>query len=156
MRRASSIKRRVQMKAPAWVARAARVFPEETTSEATLLLPPTHPGSVGDEAMMFACMERLASEGQRFAIADFVAGDRWPGEPPGTPHVDLSDFFGASYLRSLPAVTRSLRRFGRLWCLGADVIDGHYSETGSLRRVALVGLAADLGLEASILGFSFN
>jgi polysaccharide pyruvyl transferase WcaK-like protein/glycosyltransferase involved in cell wall biosynthesis len=49
-----------------------------------------------------------------------------------------------------------LRSFDRLWCLGADVIDGHYSEVGSLRRVSLVRLAAELGLDASILGFSFN
>ncbi len=150
------VKRRLQMRAPTWAARAARVLPDGRQTGGTLILPPTHPGSVGDEAMMVVCMARLLDEGHAFSIADFASGDRWPGEPPGTPHVDLSDFFGARHLRSMPEVVRLLRGFSRLWCLGADVIDGHYSEVGSLRRIAFVELAARLGLEASILGFSFN
>jgi polysaccharide pyruvyl transferase WcaK-like protein/glycosyltransferase involved in cell wall biosynthesis len=144
------------MHAPAWAGRVARVLPDPRRDDATLVLPPTHPGSVGDEAMMMVCMDHLMGQGRRFAIADFAPGDRWPGEPPGTAHVDLSGFFGARHLRSMSEVAQRLRGFGRLWCLGADVIDGHYSEVGSLRRVSLVRLAAEIGLEASILGFSFN
>lgn len=134
----------------------AALGPARPRGHATLLLPPTRPGSVGDEAMMTVCMERLVSDGRSFAIVDFVAGDRWPGEPRGTRHVDLSGFFGSAYVRSLPRLISVLRGFDRFWCLGADVMDGHYSEVGSLRRVALAHVAAELGLETSILGFSFN
>ena len=150
------IKRRVQMRVPTWAARLAAVAPDARRDDTTLLVPPTRSGSLGDEAMMTVCMERLRQEGQRFGIADFAAGDRWPDEPPETKHIDFSGFFGATYVRSLPGAVRALREFDRLWCLGADVMDGHYSEVGSLRRIALAHLAADLGLEVSILGFSFN
>jgi polysaccharide pyruvyl transferase WcaK-like protein/glycosyltransferase involved in cell wall biosynthesis len=122
----------------------------------TLLLPPSRTGSLGDEAMVGVCMQELAREGRLAGIVDFAEGDRWPGETPETEHVDLSGFFGSAYLRSLPAVAALLRRYDQLWCLGADVLDGHYSPVTSFRRVNLVRIAAELGLDTSVLGFSFN
>jgi len=119
-------------------------------------LPPSHTGSLGDEAMMSVCLEELARRGHLVGIVNFVEGDRWPNEPPDAEHLDLSGFFGPSYLRSLPGVAANLRRYDQLWCLGADVMDGHYSAVGAFRRVNLLRIAAELGLEVSVLGFSFN
>lgn len=144
------------MRAAALASRLGAFVPSRSPGSGTLVLPPTRPGSLGDEAMMSVCIDRLASEGRSVAIVDFVAGDRWPDEPVGTRHLDLSGFFGTAYMRSLPTLIGALREFDRFWCLGADVMDGHYSEAGSLRRVALAHTAAELGLETSILGFSFN
>src|SRR5262249_50054300 len=60
------------------------------------------------------------------------------------------------HLRSSQRLLRLLPSYSRLWLLGADVMDGHYSQTAALRRVALATMAAQLGLDVSILGFSFN
>lgn len=152
-------RRDLQARAALGTARAARALRSSRRGEGplrTLLLPPAQPGSLGDEAMMNVCFEELVREGQLAGIVDFAEGDRWPNEPPGTEHVDLSGFFGRKYLRSLPSVTEILTRYDRLWCLGADVLDGHYSAVASFRRVTLSRIAAELGLDVSLLGFSFN
>jgi polysaccharide pyruvyl transferase WcaK-like protein len=106
--------------------------------------------------MMSVCTEELARQGRLVGIVDFVEGDRWPDERLETEHLDLSGFFGSSYLRSLPGVAATLRQYDQLWCLGADVLDGHYSPVASFRRVNLLRMAAELGLDVSVLGFSFN
>jgi polysaccharide pyruvyl transferase WcaK-like protein/glycosyltransferase involved in cell wall biosynthesis len=156
MKRPEKIKRRIQGRMAMLASRTASLLPGPANERRTLLVPPTTPGSLGDEAMMIVCMEHLQGQGRAMVIADFKPGDCWPGEPPGTVHIDLSGFFGTAHLRSLPRVIEHLRRCDRVWCLGADVMDGHYSEVGSLRRLTLLRLAADLGLEVSILGFSLN
>jgi polysaccharide pyruvyl transferase WcaK-like protein len=106
--------------------------------------------------MMSVCLQELTRQGRLAGIIDFAEGDRWPGEAPETEHVVLSGYFGSAYLRSLPRVAALLRRYDQLWCLGADVLDGHYSPATSFRRVNLLRIAAELGLEVSVLGFSFN
>lgn len=105
---------------------------------------------------MNVCMEELVRQGRTVGIVDFAEGDRWPGEPPGAEHVDLSRFFGSAYFRSLPGLAAILGRYDQLWCLGADVLDGHYSPVAAFRRVILLHCAAELGLDVSVLGFSFN
>ncbi|MCA9528756.1 MAG: glycosyltransferase [Myxococcales bacterium] len=125
---------------------------------ATLILPPSTPGSLGDEAMMAVCFERLAEEqGARVGVVDFTSARAvWPGAPEGLAHVSASGYFGAGHLRSLPRLVRALRGYDRLWCLGADVLDGHYAPAGSVRRITLAHVAAELGLEVTVLGFSVN
>ena len=152
-------RRDLQARAAVGTARAARVLRRPQRNEGplrTLVVPPSPAGSLGDEAMMIVCLEELATRDRRVGIVDFVEGDHWPNEPPDAEHVDLSGFFGPSYLRSLPGVTASLRRYDELWCLGADVVDGHYSPVGSFRRVNLLRIATELGLDVSLLGFSVN
>ncbi|TFH29337.1 MAG: glycosyltransferase, partial [Myxococcales bacterium] len=152
-------RRDVQARAAVGWARASRALRGTHLNDGpsrTLLLPPSRTGSVGDEAMMTVCLQELTRQGRLAGIIDFAEGDRWPGEAPETEHVDLSGFFGSAYLRSLPKVSALLRRYDQLWCLGADVLDGHYSPATSFRRVNLLRIAAELGLETSVLGFSFN
>ncbi|MBW2189458.1 MAG: glycosyltransferase [Deltaproteobacteria bacterium] len=152
-------RRDFQARAAVGTARATRALRGRQRDEGplrTLLLPPSHTGSLGDEAMMSVCTDELARQRHLVGIVDFVEGDRWPNEPPETEHLDLSGFFGSSYLRSLPGVAATLRQYDQLWCLGADVLDGHYSPVVAFRRVNLLRIAAELGLEVSVLGFSFN
>jgi len=152
-------RRDFQARAAVGTARAAQAVRGPQRHEApprTLVVPPSSAGSLGDEAMMIVCLEELVAQDRQVGIVDFAEGDRWPNEPPDAEHVDLSGFFGPSYLRSLPSVTVSLGRYDELWCLGADVVDGHYSPVGSFRRVSLLRMAAELGLDVSLLGFSVN
>jgi len=152
-------RRDLQARAAVGTARAARALRSSQRGDGpprTLLLPPAQPGSLGDEAMMGVCFEELARQGRLVGIVDFAEGDRWPNEPPDTEHVDLSGFFGRKHLRSLPGVPEILARYDQFWCLGADVLDGHYSPVASFRRVTLSRIAAELGLDVSVLGFSLN
>jgi len=116
-------RRDFQARAAVGTARATRALRGRQRDEGplrTLLLPPSHTGSLGDEAMMSVCTDELARQRHLVGIVDFVEGDRWPNEPPETEHLDLSGFFGSSYLRSLPGVAATLRQYDQLWCLGAD------------------------------------
>jgi polysaccharide pyruvyl transferase WcaK-like protein len=47
-------------------------------------------------------------------------------------------------------------RYEHFYCLGADVMDGFYSDNVTLLRLHLVALAAKTGADSAILGFSFN
>lgn len=105
---------------------------------------------------MSVCMDELRRQGRLVGIVDFGEPERWPDEPSDSEHVDLCGFFGRGYFRSLPRVVSILGQYDQLWCLGADVMDGHYSPVASFRRANLLRIAAELGLEVSVLGFSFN
>jgi polysaccharide pyruvyl transferase WcaK-like protein len=59
-------------------------------------------------------------------------------------------------VRSLPSFIQKLLTYDVFVCMGADVIDGHYSEKDSLIRLYLADCASRLGLKTIITGFSFN
>jgi polysaccharide pyruvyl transferase WcaK-like protein len=119
----------------------------------TAVLAPSTRGSLGDEAMLAVVAREL--QGKPVSLFYFVE----PGDP-----LSRNLFPGAELnrlrFRTLPLVLFKLvwrlRKFERLWILGADMMDGHYSSTSSANRAALCHLAGVLGLESRILGFSYN
>jgi len=50
----------------------------------------------------------------------------------------------------------TLKRYDRFYILGADVMDGAYSEVRTLDRLIWASLAATAGLQTAIVNFSFN
>lgn len=123
----------------------------------TLLLPPAAPGNLGDDAMMTATIEYLREKGtNHLGIIAFGTSDEWRKLHKGIEVVDLGGEYGWKFWRAKLRFLQAMMRFRQFYCLGADMMDGHYSETGVIRTTELVALASRTGVKSAILGFSFN
>lgn len=126
---------------------------------AVLIVPPTSPGSLGDDAMICALTDTLRQQG-----ADVIAlteerptnGRRFNARADEA--VDLSTYFRrkSDPVQEAEKFLRSTRRYRHLFVLGADVLDGFYSARLSTRRLALAMWAARAGMQVTLVGFSYN
>jgi len=95
-------------------------------------------GSLGDEAMIEALSAELGRAGiERRLVLEFA--------PPGQVGPDVGAFVVRARLAGLASLAPALRSVDEVHVLGADMMDGHYSVMGSVRRVLLAGFAARLG-----------
>lgn len=133
------------------VARAAHLVPR-----GVLLIPPAAPGSLGDEAMVVATCEAIrARVPVPLGVVRYRSDADFPVRADRT--LDLSRYFAqggarGEELRFLCA----LLRYRSVALLGADVLDGYYSDDAVRLRLRLVELSARAGARTSVLGFSFN
>ncbi|WP_414620694.1 polysaccharide pyruvyl transferase family protein [Calothrix sp. CCY 0018] len=138
--------------------RLKRVFQwNQKQNDSVLLLPPARFGSLGDEAMITAVIEYFKGEGaKQIGFISYSLASNWENFKPAVTGINtvchsLSD----SWKENFHLVTVA-SRYDKFYCLGADVMDGFYSEKSSLTRLKYVSLAKQTGAEAAILGFSFN
>lgn len=113
-----------------------------------LILPPADAGSLGDEAMMVAVVEQFKK--QEISEFGFIAFETEPPCMHLYPKAKI--VMVASYYDFIQRVSR----YGYFCCLGADMMDGYYSESSTLFRLKLVELAAKTGAKTSVFGFSVN
>jgi polysaccharide pyruvyl transferase WcaK-like protein len=115
-------------------------------------------GNIGDQAMLESFLHNVA--GKKLIITtnnnDVRIPDRYrldtevikmPGLIYGEPHAFLRDFL---------KLTRLMPNLQSLSIIGADVMDGGYNPHASAMRSYVAGFAAKAGIEARILGFSWN
>lgn len=124
-----------------------------------LFLPPAAPGSLGDEAMLVAGMKSLANQGvKQLGIIGFNSLEEWKHLDLVTDNINMRDYFIGNSMswKDQFRFVRMVSRYDYFYCLGADMMDGFYSDSSTLRRITLVALAARTGANAAILGFSFN
>jgi polysaccharide pyruvyl transferase WcaK-like protein len=122
-------------------------------SLSTLLLPPGATGNLGDDAMVSATLEYLRNSGAtHLGVIAFGNRAKWKEWLADTEIVDLGAPRWWMKLRFLLTVMR----FRQFYCLGADMMDGHYFKEGPIRIAELASLASAAGVRSSILGFSFN
>jgi O-antigen/teichoic acid export membrane protein/polysaccharide pyruvyl transferase WcaK-like protein len=127
-----------------------------------LLLPSQAPGSLGDEAMVESIARHLAADGKPVTVVEYDRANRWTPRPSIADSVDLTDYFhvdrrfAATSWAALRTFARVVGRYERLIVVGADVIDGFYSASRTVKRLQLALLAADAGMAVTILNFSFN
>ena len=126
--------------------------------ESALFLPPDDPGSLGDEAMLAAGMKRLANRGiKQIGIVSLKStAANWENLELVTDTINMRGHFVSGSWKDRFRFVRIVSRYDRFYCVGADVMDGFYSNTTTLRFLNLVALAAKTGADATILGFSFN
>ncbi|MFO7675573.1 MAG: Coenzyme F420 hydrogenase/dehydrogenase, beta subunit C-terminal domain [bacterium] len=122
--------------------------PSGLTGESVLFLPPSSPGSLGDEAIETAFVAELRARGVgEVAAISYTAKDDW-GHLGLTPsHLTWHDYSRAP---------GTLKRYDRFYVLGTDVMDGTYSEERTLARLRWASLAATAGLQTAIVNFSFK
>jgi polysaccharide pyruvyl transferase WcaK-like protein len=116
-----------------------------------LFVPPANTeGSLGDEAMFAASIDYLLKRGfSKIGLVSFDPTANWNIEPV---HQIVSTYSLKDRLRLVDTISQ----YSHLYCLGADVMDGFYSDRATLERLRIVELAARAGVESTILGFSFN
>jgi polysaccharide pyruvyl transferase WcaK-like protein len=124
-----------------------------------LLLPPSAPGSVGDEAMVVAAVDHLKSQGiDRIELVSYNIKMEYPVSEIGS--FDMRDYFiytsGFKFLQKALQFGCFVSQFEKFYFLGADLMDGYYSDYVTFKRVKLVEMAARMGVKSTILGFSFN
>jgi len=118
-----------------------------------LILPPYMPGSLGDEAMVSASVEYLKSKGHELiGLVSYSSALHWESLGLMTETVNFPHNSWKAKFRFANAVSQ----YERFYCLGADMLDGYYTDDAALQRLKLVSLAAETGTDAAILGFSFN
>ena len=122
-----------------------------------LIIPPSSPGSLGDEAVVNGFVERLREQGmRRLTIVSYRRDDRWDHVQGVDDCLVLHKYFHGGSVRDVLRFSRAARRHGRVCLLGTDVVDGHHSITRSLRRIELLRVAARVGAVTSLVGCSFN
>lgn len=133
------------------VLRAARAIPSSL-----LLIPPAAPGSLGDEAMVLATCDAVRrSSSCRIGIVRYRAGADYPVAADAI--LDLSRYFHQGGARAEELrLLHALFSYRSVALLGADILDGFYSDDAVRLRLRLVELAARAGAQTALLGFSFN
>ena len=135
----------------------AKWFRRRKSQARALVIPPSSPGSLGDEAVLNAFVGLLREHGIRdVGIVSYRREDQWEHVRGVSHRLVLHDHFRGGSLGALVRFAAKARRYGRVYLLGTDVIDGHYNTIRSLRRIELVRTAARVGVMTSIVGCSFN
>ena len=115
-------------------------------------------GSIGDAAMTHAAVQGLRAKhpNARITLISHEPGDAETYTYLQTDHLCLKGYF-----ERVPS-PKACRALGVLFgtctdfvVLGADILDGRYSESRSFRRLYLAEMAHRLGARAHITGFSF-
>lgn len=120
---------------------------DKNRKSSVLILPPTDSGSLGDQAMVTAVINHFKQQGATIGLVAYNSISECQNF---YPKVEVT-----KYQNSVQFV-KLVSRYDKFCCLGADVMDGYYSQERSLLRAKLVSLAAKTGSDSSILGFSFN
>jgi polysaccharide pyruvyl transferase WcaK-like protein len=115
-----------------------------------LLIAPTDPGSLGDEAMLQAATSVLRTSGFRVDIGSAISGRRYRRIEGARRTIGLRP--GDHDLASL---LRIFAGYEHVLLIGADVMDGYYSEERSAWRAELLGVAGRVAGHAALVSFSW-
>ncbi|TVP52440.1 MAG: hypothetical protein EA349_15595 [Halomonadaceae bacterium] len=132
----------------------ARVFVRQSGELHAFILPPTGAGSAGDQAMVQATAQTLSDRGfTRIDVVRYSPEDNWgAAERLFTSSVTWPRKSPFSWVSFALKVARG----SHFLTLGADVLDGKYGYIKPWRMLEVSSLAARLGLDTRICGFSLN
>jgi len=123
-----------------------------------VILPPAPPGSLGDQAVMQTLVNELCKKGtSRICVIAYNDFGEWSflSEVTKGPCLDKLEKMGGNFI--LPFwFLREITKFESFYVIGTDVLDGKYSERGSLQRLKLMEIAGKAGVDVKVVGFSFN
>ncbi|NES66884.1 MAG: hypothetical protein F6K24_17300 [Okeania sp. SIO2D1] len=124
-----------------------------------ILLPPAAPGSLGDEAMVCASTDYLKQQGiENFCLIDHTNNQTYPIDV--MENINLRNFFiyqtWYKFIFSFIYAGWKVNQYERFYSLGADIMDGYYSNYYTFKTVKIAEIASFLGLSTGILGFSCN
>ncbi|KRE25942.1 polysaccharide pyruvyl transferase family protein [Agromyces sp. Soil535] len=149
------------LRSPALLAAADRMLLRRRSRPADgvphhVVLAPAGGGNIGDQALVEAFIENVS--GNVTVICrrpgDYVLPDDARIRMLPLLSLVYGDLVG--HLRDLGAFRRVLRTATSFSVVGADVMDGGYGHRASTNRANLARRVAELGIDARILGFSWN
>ncbi|MDJ0338180.1 oligosaccharide flippase family protein [Cryobacterium sp. PH31-O1] len=123
-----------------------------------VLVAPPGEGNIGDQAMVEAFLENVSGPVQvlvrRPADVLIPPHHAWRAELLPIPHL----IYGTArvHRQAMAALAPVLNGALSLTVVGADIMDGAYSVRASARRADVASLARSVGVDARILGFSWN
>lgn len=135
---------------------AFRGHPREPCTQ--LLLAAPGKGNAGDQALLEAVLENLDAP-VTLIVSDAAGVDLPVAVRPRVEVLALPDLVygtGAAHRVALARFGRALAAASHLSIVGADVMDGRYSLPASVRRADLAAVAARLGVDTRIIGFSWS
>ena len=124
--------------------------------DSTLIIPSEEAGNIGDEAMLVASVSELEKLGySEIYVLSFGYGISWSevgslGKFTKVRHLSLSRG------KNMVGFLEVIKAVSSVYVLGADIMDGYYSEKKALWRLNLLDTAARIGKGATAVGFSFN
>lgn len=124
-----------------------------------VVLTPSSVGNLGDEAMVTSIVTQLRARDAniRITLITHAVEDATAHAPLDTEVVCLSGYFSKIPARAVLADLAQLFQSGTDFILlGADILDGRYSESRSFRRLFLARNAQEAGMDVFVLGFSFS
>lgn len=122
-----------------------------------LILPPSSPGSLGDQAVLTSVMQSLRVRGiTDIAVVSCADEDDWGYLNAVGKTSVISGLFRYHSLRERLRFINTVRQYDAFFVLGTDVLDGAYAESASSSRLALAHLAHATGAKTSIISFSVN
>lgn len=123
-----------------------------------VLVAPPGGGNIGDQAMVEAFLENTTG-GVRIVVrteADIAVPVEHAGRVELHPLPSLIHGGGQEHREAIEGYRRLLAAARSLTVVGADAMDGAYDVRASVRRADAATLARSLGVDARILGFSWN
>jgi polysaccharide pyruvyl transferase WcaK-like protein len=142
--------------------RAAAILfakPRQESGNGHVLIAPPGAGNIGDQAMVEAFVANVDGPVTVVVRRDGDVSEMpadlqervtelvLPGLLYGLPH---------EHLRAMTLLAPVLARSRSLSVIGADIMDGAYWESPSVRRFRLARLASMMGLDTRVIGFSWN
>jgi coenzyme F420 hydrogenase subunit beta len=125
--------------------------------QVALIVPPSSPGSLGDEAVLRSTLTELERRGiDRFVFFSYSDDDDWSHLDKRIDSISVRAFLTYRSTRDALRMLYHRRSAKRLFVCGTDVLDGHHNLGRSLGRIATIKLIADSGLPTTILGASFS
>lgn len=130
----------------------------ETGKYGLLLVAPPGAGNIGDQALVESALDNSA--GAVALVVRSLSDFSIPENHVNRVHVvEMRHLiYGRSISRFADVIKfcNYAKRSDHTWLIGADVMDGAYNPYASVSRFSCVIVAAKVGSEASVLGFSWN
>lgn len=127
------------------------------TRNAALVLAPTTAGSVGDDALVSSTFRALRNHGIKqigLLSYDLDCAHDFTEQP--DERLDISGYWSPRSNHSSFDILKLANRYDHMFVIGADVLDGNYSDMRSHKRLMLADCAARLGMKTTLIGFSYN
>lgn len=142
-----------------------------TSTSGALFIAPDGAGSLGDGAMLQASIAYLQAAGiEKFGVVYPQYGSEspdWSYIPEFSENIGIRfkaedyRYLGSgtalqNYWDDLQRFKQAAQTYGRVYCIGADVMDGFYSIEICDFLTGLLKIAASAGAESTLVGCSFN
>lgn len=121
----------------------------------SLIVSPAAAGSLGDQALVSACVRRLDTLGaKKVGVLTEDGEENVDGER--TRVNFYQGLLGRAGLISQIRFCFLSVWFERLYVIGADIMDGFYAPGPALIRLELIKMGDRCGMKTALIGFSFN
>lgn len=127
-------------------------------TDGIVILPPSSPGSLGDEAVMTAALDQIRRKtDEPIILLTYNEHDDWSKVCSGKyKHKNICKFIEQKSRRSMLRLLILFCKARHYLVCGTDVLDGQYNPLRSIARIGTIRIASSVGVPVKVLGFSFS